>query len=193
MKIILTQHVKERRKAGFIPVHKLRSVAKHLISQHNLQDRECGSYKFTQNGTHAVISKNKNKFIFITFFGPTGWVIDSEDFGDFECEYQCEEVLKKKKERFEKMLSRTKRRNRNEPLSRLNSRTKNKIESGLYTNVKLTKQEIAHFNEVYGDSVAYILIPKAPLNIAEFLNEFGLVINKANIDTIPNELILRAS
>jgi len=90
-KIILTQHVKERRKTGFIPTERLRHFADFLINEHNLPLKQKGSYKFRRDGTCAIIIKENSKFTFITLYGPSGWIIDSDDFTGFSCEIQSEE------------------------------------------------------------------------------------------------------
>lgn len=97
--IKLTKHVRERRKKGYIPEEILFKVAKHLILTHELKNKKDGVYKFVRKGTSAVINKQNKSYVFVTFFGRTGYVLDTEDFGDFHCIYQSEEYLAAKKER----------------------------------------------------------------------------------------------
>lgn len=100
--IKLTKHVRERRKKGYIPEDILFKVAKHLILSHDLKNKKDGMYKFVRKGTSAIINKNNKSYVFVTFFGRTGYVLDTEDFGDFNCIYQSEEYLTAKKERLAK-------------------------------------------------------------------------------------------
>ena len=98
-KIILTQHVKERRTKGFLPEESLRVFADYLINENELKSKEDGAYKFRRGGTCAIITKEKDKFIFITLYGPSKWIVDSDDYSGFSCHKQTEERVKLSKER----------------------------------------------------------------------------------------------
>lgn len=106
MRVELTEHVKRRRKRGVIPEFKLLDVAKFIIIQHNLHKKKNGVYKFRKAGTQAIIAKKKNKFVFITFFGSTGYVLKTKDYGDFNCSYQSPEVIKAKKDKNRRVIKR---------------------------------------------------------------------------------------
>lgn len=130
MKIILTKHVIERRKKGNIPKNKLIHVAKTLIENNKEKIIENGSYKFFKGGTTAIIEKKENKYIFITFFGRTGYVIDTNEYGSFNCIFQSEEYLieKQKRKDLRKMFKNKSKKIKREDLRNLSSYFKNKLE-----------------------------------------------------------------
>lgn len=107
MKIVLTKHVKERRTKGHIPPNRLVIFLKYLLKQHSEFLTKNGFYIFYKGGTRAVIKKEEDKYIFITFYGTTGWIIDNNDFGIFQCKYQSEESLNEKKEKRKNQKQRT--------------------------------------------------------------------------------------
>ena len=147
-KLSLTKHVQDRRKTGKIPPDRLRFVMNHLIEQHNLTEVKDGTYKFRKGGTQAVIVKKSNNFKFITFFGPTGYVIDTDDIGIFNCKYQSAEYLKSKEERKARRRNKALKKEVNigEPLKNLSRENKAKMKRGTFTIIQLNKiqQNILH-------------------------------------------------
>lgn len=161
-KLSLTQHVLERRKGGNIPPDRLRFVMQHLIDQHSMEDKIDGSYKFRKAGTQAIILKKGNKFRFITFFGPTGYVIDNDDIGIFNCVHQSEEFLKLKAEKKARRALRPKGKETNTgmPLKNLSSANKEKLKRGTFE-VQLLDQALQDFaHSKYGQRPYHILVSK---------------------------------
>ena len=159
-KLSLTQHVLGRRKKGNIPPDRLRYVMTHLIEQHSMEEKEDGAYKFRKGGTQAVIIKKGNKFKFITFFGPTGYVIDNDDIGDFNCVYQSEEYLKLKANRkaARRMRKKNKEVNSGEPLKNLSHTNKAKMKRGTFSIIPLTQMEQDSLHLQFGQRPYHLLV-----------------------------------
>lgn len=143
--IRLTKHVRQRRKKGYIPQEILFKVAKHLILSHDLKNKKDGVYKFVKRGTSAVINKQNKTYVFVTFFGRTGYVLDTEDFGDFHCIYQSEEYIKAKLERIAKRKEfaakrkSTQKEKNTEPLHLLSKTITDKLKKGNFIIEELPK------------------------------------------------------
>ena len=163
-KLSLTIHVQERRKTGNIPPERLRFVMNHLISQHNLidDDKEDGAYKFRKGGTQAVIVKKANTFRFITFFGPTGYVIDNDEIGEFNCVFQSAEYLKAKEERKARRKNKSrgnkKETNTGAPLKNLSHTNRAKLKRGTFSVIPLTAPQQDLLHSQFGHRPYQILI-----------------------------------
>ena len=162
-KLSLTTHVQERRKSGNIPPDRLRFVMNHLIDQHNMLEKEDGAYKFRKGGTQAVIVKKANSFRFITFFGATGYVINSDDIGIFNCVFQSPEYLKAKEERKscrkqKRIRGQKKETNTGAPLKNLSGINKGKLKRGTFSIVLLTLQQQETLHKQFGHRPYQLLV-----------------------------------
>lgn len=164
MKIVLTKHVKERRKKGNIEPKKLKEVAKYLIETYKEQILENGYYKFFKSGTTAVILKRNNTYVFITFFGRTGWVMETNDYGTFNCVFQSKEYLEEKQKRKELRKSYKRKPETKEDLHNLSNYFKEKLKR---------TYEIKKINENIIKQGAYLFFSKSDLFV-EILKKDGV-------------------
>jgi len=176
MYIILTDHVKSRRKKGKIPPQRLIAFATYLINEHNLKNKEDGRYKFRRKSTSAIISKKKEKFTFITFFGGTGWLIDSDDFSGFNCVKQTDERVKLS-------IKRSKEKNRNKvieeikPLQNLNAEIKEKLKRDTFQIDKLRDTTKIILKAMFGNNPEFLFLSKfKSYNLVSILRRDGGII-----------------
>lgn len=179
-KIILTQHVKERRTKGFLPEESLRVFADYLINENELKSKEDGAYKFRRGGTCAIITKEKDKFIFITLYGPSKWIVDCYDYSGFSCHKQTEERVKLSQER-----SRHKARCKalgiknnsssikepQKPLKNLSAKNKELLKRGTFETIKLDKVKSLFLRNKFGHKPQFILQSK--FNSYPFIDLLG--------------------
>ncbi len=186
-KLSLTKHVLERRKKGNIPPDRLRFVMQHLIDQHSMEDKLDGAYKFRRGGTQAVIVKKGAKFRFITFFGQTGYVIDSDDIGEFNCIHQSEEYLKIKADK--KALRAQRKNYRKEakltdPLKRLSMENQKKIKKGTFEILVIDIVHQVLLHDKMGHRPFHILVSKYnSYNFVEVLKFDGAKIQTMHKNT----------
>jgi len=181
-RIFLTEHVKTRRKKGYIPEDRLYTFANYLIKTHKLKDAEKGTYKFRRGGTCAIISKEKKKFVFITLYGSTGWIIENNDFDGFSCTLQTPErtalararsIRKAECERLG--IKNDSKQIKKQALHSLSPEIKKKIKRGTFEIVPIPKDKINLFHEKYGLHPRFILQSKFDsYKIIELLNYAGI-------------------
>ena len=163
-RLSLTIHVQQRRAAGNIPPDRLKFVMEHLITQHNMDLKDDGTYKFRKGGTQAIILKTDKKYRFITFFGPTGYVIDSDDIGDFNCVHQTPEYLEAKKRRsiINRMRVRKPRKQRatREPAKHMSRDIQQKLKRETFELLVLTPHQQQNLQKLYGQQPYHILLSK---------------------------------
>jgi len=199
MKLVLTQHVKERRKKGNIPAERLRMLATYLIDSHKVETQPDGTYKFRRGGSCAIISKSKGKFIFITFYGATGWLIDNSDFTNFSCRLETEERTKIARERSKmKKIAISKGLKPNgkaitklkPPLGNLNATNREKIKRGTFEIIELPDNKKVALSKQYGRKPIYMMVSKFDsYNIVEILSRDGgriTVLHKNLYDALDN-------
>lgn len=175
MKIILTKHVKERRKKGHIPEDKLRMLCRYLTETHSLSDKDDGLYKFRSGPACAVISKKNNTAVFVTFFGSTGWLIDTDkkDLSEFSCVYQGKDsndrkrlkkegkIQKDKSEKKDRVQSKLNRFiNADTSLKRLSNNHKKLLKRGTFEVVELDIDTRVKLRENIGRAPAFLFISK---------------------------------
>lgn len=175
MKLVLTKHVQERRKKGNIPPNILKQVMVHLINQHNLENQQDGTYKFRKAETQAVMTKKGQKFVFITFFGPTGYVIDADDFGEFSCTFQSIEYLREKEKRKKRRALRKKKdmTNSGEPLLNLSQLNKAKLKKGTFEIIVIPEKYQKQLHNEIGSRPYHFLISKFNVSLVEILKYDG--------------------
>lgn len=182
-KLSLTKHVQTRRRGGAIPPTRLRFVMNHLIDQHNMMDDDKvdGAYKFRKDGTHAIIVKKGGSFCFITFFGPTGYVINSDDIGEFNCIFQSPEYLQAKEDRkinkIQNGLKAKKEAKIVEPLKHLSATNKTKIKRGTFSVIVLDPKHQETLHNQFGQRPYHILVSNFnSYGIVEILGYNGVVV-----------------
>jgi|GEM_PF-4193589 len=183
MKLIITNHVNERRKnLNKQPIEKkyLNILMKYLIDQHNFQDKKDGTYKFRAGGTQAVMAKKNNQCILITLFGPLSPIQKEEYDLEFNCIYQTDELIKRKKEAAKKREERKLlkkgiqtpsaiSRNR---LKNLQSKFKKQVKQGSLLVTELTNDEKMFYFDKFGKQ-PFFLAKYKEFNPLTFLLKFN--------------------